>query len=74
MMYVDLSADAVRIFHAVFNSIDPTTPFFAPAGHQPHNVQPPLVVTDWGKDAARMAMITLRRPVRVAVHAEMMLP
>lgn len=53
---------------------DPTTPFFAPAGHQPHNVQAPLDVNDWGKDAARMAMITLRRPVRVAVHAEMMLP
>ena len=53
---------------------DPTVPFFAPARKQPHNVQAPLDVNDWGKDAARMATITLRRPVRVAVHAEMMLP
>ena len=54
--------------------LDPATPFFAPAGHQPHNVQAPLDVNDWGKDSAHMAVITLRRPVRVAVHAEMMLP
>jgi len=53
---------------------DPTVPFFAPVRKQPHNVQAPLDLNDWGKDAARMAVITLRRPVRVAIHAEMMLP
>jgi len=53
---------------------DPTVPFFAPARTQPHNVTPPLNASDWGKDSAHMAVITLRRPVRVAVHAEMMIP
>src|SRR5205814_10478182 len=28
----------------------------------------------WGQDAAQTAFITLRRPARVAIHAEMMLP
>jgi hypothetical protein len=53
---------------------DPTVPFFVPARTPPHNVQSPLNVGDWGKDAARMAVITLRRPIRVAVHGSLLLP
>jgi hypothetical protein len=54
---------------------------FAPASAQPQNVS--IVVgpdnpgdggNHWGADAAQTAFITFRRPVRVAIHAETMLP
>jgi hypothetical protein len=54
---------------------------FAPANTQPQNVaivqkpeNPGDLNNHWGTDAAQMAFITFRRPVRVAVHAETMLP
>lgn len=54
---------------------------FAPVGLQPQNVsliQGPDNPGDrnnhWGTDAAQMAFIAFRRPVRVAIHAETMLP
>lgn len=40
----------------------------------PDGENPGDVDNHWGTDAAQMAFITMRRPVRVAIHAEMMLP
>jgi len=55
---------------------------FVPATAQPKNVaiveQPNENPGDsqnaWGRDAAQTAFITLMRPARVGIHAEMMLP
>ena len=40
----------------------------------PDGSNPGDVDNRWGTDAAQMAFITMRRPVRVAVHARLMLP
>ena len=40
----------------------------------PNGENPGDVDNHWGADAAQIAFITMRRPVRVAIHAEMMLP
>ena len=42
----------------------------APAGVSP----PPPLPSGWGSDAATMASMTFRDPVRVAIHADLMLP
>jgi hypothetical protein len=56
-------------------------PIFAQPNVNPQNVN--LVIgpdnaddgnNAWGKDSAQTAYITFRRPARIAVHAEMMLP
>jgi hypothetical protein len=58
---------------------------FAPAAIQPSNlalanqvvdgviVNPGDITMNWGKDAAQTAFIALRRPVRIAIHASLML-
>ncbi len=60
---------------------DYALPAFLPVGVQPHGVNivaGPDNQNDknnaWGKDSAQTAYITLRRPFRIAVHAETMLP
>ena len=50
---------------------------FVPINNQPQGVDPTLNSTGkpgWGINAAQTAYITFRRPVRVAVHAEVLLP
>jgi hypothetical protein len=34
----------------------------------------PTPPTGWGSDAATMASMTFRQPVRIAIHADLMLP
>jgi len=73
LTWANLAADAAafaKLEHAspapLFGSV---TPKLNPDGENPGDPD-----NHWGTDAAQMAFITMRRPVRVAVHAETMLP
>jgi hypothetical protein len=50
----------------LFGTVTPQT---NPDGENPGDVD-----NHWGQDAAQTAFIAMRRPVRIAVHAETMLP